>query len=77
MNFRWLSLACFYFFLIEFGILEINCQTKSKRSLKPCFEEDDNLGECRSISEDSCDKNSKEDEFKLVRLPGIRVSGVF
>ena len=75
MNLQTIYFSRLFFFLIECYILEIASQTKNNRFLKPCFEEDENLDRC-SRSDSSCDLSANLDEFKLVRLPGLRVSNI-
>lgn len=73
MNIR-ILLVFFLLFLLKFDILDSNHQTKKGNKFwEPCFEEEENFAHCSS-SDETCDTNAKDDHFKLVRLPGMRVS---
>lgn len=73
MNIR-ILLFFFLLFLLKFDILDSTHQTKKDNKFwEPCFEEEENFAYCSS-SDKKC---AKDDNFKLVRLPGMRVSEMF
>ena len=70
MNIR-ILLVFFLLFLLKFDVLDSTHQTKKGNKFwEPCFEEEENFAHCSS-SDKTC---AKDDHFKLVRLPGMRVS---
>ena len=70
MNIR-ILLVFFLLFLLKFDILDSTHQTKKGNKFwEPCFEEEESFAHCSS-SDKTC---AKDDHFKLVRLPGMRVS---
>ena len=71
MNIR-ILLVFFLLFLLKFDILDSTHQTKKGNKFwEPCFEEEENSAHGSSSDDKTC---AKDDHFKLVRLPGMRVS---
>lgn len=72
MNLAKISLVSFLLNLVPFGSLEANAHEKKQSFIAPCFDGGENLSTCSNL-DDSCENASG---FKLVRLQGIRVSGI-
>ena len=75
MNLNGISVVPILLNLVHFCSLESIGKKNKKPFIVPCFEDDANHAQCFS-PDGSCEK-AGTDEFKLVRLQGLRVSERF